>query len=119
VANLILPSRFTQQPQYPVAIDVSNPITSGIKLALNFSTRLPADLVGNAAVAYAANAKIAAGIGGVGLFSDGIAATNSQVSFPLFSTTNITFCVYQQRKTTGSNYWLELGPDGTADHFQF
>lgn len=35
MANLILPRRFTQQPQYPVEIDHNNPLTSG--LVLTFS----------------------------------------------------------------------------------
>ena len=52
MAGLILPRRFTQQPQYPVEKDVNNPLSSGLtNIYLPTSRDKPIVLSGNASIA--------------------------------------------------------------------
>ena len=131
MANLILPRRFTQQPQYPVGIDRSNPLAHGLvaifdPLSLRFgdlppvgNTSLPrvgtsgvgvtTAAAGNKFIEFAHNEKFAqTGDLSLGFVFDVDALTDysALISKEGTTTTNVPYELRAGSAATGSNFEL-------------
>lgn len=122
MSNLILPSRFTSQPQGAVSIDWSNPITKGLKIAILPSLGWNStDVVGKKSIsAMYGGSTLAPRV----IDSDGMCLLQNRVSYNQVTTisswTDVTGegSAFLIRKGAGTRLW-EIGSTGNVDDFPF
>ena len=122
MSSLILPRRFTSQPQYPVEIDATFPFAHSLRQAFNCASGIPYDAVsGKALTPVTASQGVVAGPAGVA--KKYVATTASMDIGSEFNTPFVdspdgytTLCLLRTTSTANGAYHYSIGGNGGINY---